>query len=340
VNRNCFALTCLLAVLIIGVLQSGTPLVMRKSPPGGDIVLFRAVVERVRAREPYYAAMRAELRARAYPTASIFNWRPPATFQLLARAPGAAHLLMVTLAVLSLALTVVVFRNSPPLITLTAVLLQLGGALLPAIPTDGLYLPETWAGIFLLLSALAYTVGAVGVAVSCVTAAVCARELALPYALVCCGVALYQRRMREVGYYTIGGCVFVAYYSAHAIAVTGHVQPGDMHHISSWIAFGGWQFVVRTVAMGGWFLVLPPWVAAVGAVVVLASLWGPADVRLKAMVLIYLVGFCVVGQSFNTYWGLMTGPSWALATVYGLMGLQRLIIGALSRTTGAPVGIA
>jgi hypothetical protein len=302
--------------------------------------LFRAVVERLRAREPYYAAMRAELRARAYPTASIFNWRPPATFQLLARAPGAAHFLMLTLAVLSLALTVVVFRNSPPLITLTAVLLQLGGALLPAIPTDGLYLPETWTGIFLLLSGLAYTLGAVGVAVSCVTAAVCARELALPYALVCCGAALYERRMREVGYYAIGGCVFVAYYSAHAIAVTDHIRPGDMHHTGSWIAFGGWQFVVRTVAMGGWFLLLPAWVAAIGAVLVLASLWGPADRRLKAMVLIYLLGFCVVGQSFNTYWGLMTGPSWALAAVYGLIGMQRLVTSARTHHPPAPMSAA
>jgi len=239
---------------------------------------------------------------------------------------------MIGFAAISMVLTVALFRNAPPLLTIAAVLLGLGGAVLPAIPSDGLYMPETWAGIFLLLSALAYSCGAVGVAVSCVTIALCARELALPYAVACCGIALYERRMKEVRYYAIGASVFAAYYCTHSIVASGHIQPGDMHHTSSWIALGGWQFVVRTVAMGGWFLLLPSWVAAIGAVLVLASLWGPADRRLKAMVLIYLLGFCVVGQSFNTYWGLMTGPSWALAMVYGTMGLQHLLKDAFGRT--------
>ncbi|MEO5897262.1 MAG: hypothetical protein ABIS06_16345 [Vicinamibacterales bacterium] len=336
-NRHRFALACLLALLLIGISQAQLPPPIRKTPPGGDIVLFRAVVERLRAGEPYYAAMRSELRSRAYPTASIFNWRPPATFLFLAKAPGAAHVAMVGLAAVAIALTVLVFRNAPPLLTIIAVLLQIGGVLLPAIPTDGLYMPETWTGIFILLSVLSYTLGAVRCAVCSAIAAICARELALPYVAACCGLALYERRTEELRWYAIGLCVFVAYYGIHAVMATSHTQAGDMAHTYSWIAFGGWQFVVQTVAMGGWFLMLAPWTAAVGAVVVLASLWGPADRHLKALVLIYLFGFCVVGQSFNTYWGLMTGPSWGLGIPYGLIGVHRLIKASIRALPGAPL---
>jgi hypothetical protein len=81
--------------------------------------------------------------------------------------------------------------------------------------------------------------------------------------------------------------------------------------------------------MGGWFLLLPLWAAAGGAVLILASLWSPADVRLKIVVVMYLAAFCVVGHSFNSYWGLMTGPTWGLAAVYGLGGLHRLTRDAL-----------
>jgi hypothetical protein len=235
------------------------------------------------------------------------------------------HLLMLVLAALAMALTILVFRNAPPLVTILAILLQIGGAVIPAIPTDGLYMPEAWAGIFLLLSVLGYTLGAMPFAVCCAVAAICARELALPYVFACLGLALYERRLDEVGWYALGLCVFAGYYGIHAVVAASHIQAGDMAHTSSWIAFGGWQFVVRTVGMGGWYLMLPWWMAAVGAVVVLASLWGPADRHLKTMVLMYLIGFCIVGQSFNTYWGLMTGPTWSLAMVYGLLGLSRLL---------------
>jgi hypothetical protein len=326
--------------MLLGLWQAHTPAVARKGPPRGDIVLFRAVVERVRAGQPYYPSMRTELQARSYPTASIFNWRPPATFVLLASNPRIAHILMGILACTAVVLTIGIFRNASPVLLGTAILLQLGAAVLPSIPSDGLYMPETWAGILLLLSISAYTLGARRSAVCFAVAALCAREIALPYVAASCALAAYERQTDELRWYAVGLGVFSVYYGAHVAMSAAHIQPGDMAHTGSWIAFGGWRFVVRTVNMGGWFLILPAWTAAIGAVLVLASVLGPADRHLKAMVITYMIGFAVVGQSFNDYWGLMTGPTWGLAIVYGVIGIGRLLGFARTEIYGvAPGGV-
>jgi hypothetical protein len=325
VIRSRVILVCLGLLLAIGLWYPPAPPPNPKTVPGGDIVLFRAVVERMRSGEPYYATMRDELRHRGYPTASIFNWRPPATFLLVAKIPDLVHVVMLALGVVAVVVTVRVFRNITAPARLAAIFLLIGSAALPFVPIDGLYLPELWAGMFLLLSVLAYSIGAVRLAVCCGIAAACARELAVPYVLIGLAMAAQQRRRQEVRWYVSGLAVFAAYYLMHAAIARTYIQPGDMAHTYSWVTFGGWPFVVTTFAMGGWHILLPRWTAAVGSVIVVASLWGPADRHLKLMVLTYLGLFCVIGQAFNNSWGLLTGPSWGLATAYGLLGLQRLV---------------
>lgn len=319
------ALACLSALLVFGLWQARLSPPPLPSPRDGDVALFRAVVDRVRSGAHYYEAMNIELRRLGYPTASVFNWRPPATFILLAQFEAAVHVLMVLLGATAIGFTAFTFRNSPPLLTISSVLLSAGAALLPTIPSDGLFLPETWAGTFLLLSVLTQFAGFTRVSVVCAITAACARELALPYVFASLGLAAYGKRHEEVRWYIIGLVVFAIYYGSHVYTASSYIRMGDLAHKSSWIAFGGWAFVVRTVGMGGWFLLLPLWTAAVGAVVVLAALWAPATGHLKMVVITYMLGFCIVGQPFNNYWGLMTGPTWGLAIAYGLRGLHRLI---------------
>ena len=164
--------------------------------------------------------------------------------------------------------------------------LVLGSAVLPFLPVDGLYLPELWAGIFLLLSVLAYSVGAIRLAVCCAVAAACARELAMPYVLVSLALAVRERRTQEIRWYAAGLAIFAAYYVAHVAVARTHIQPGDMSHTYSWVAFGGWPFVVSTTALGGWHILFPRWTGAIGAVLVVASLWSSADRHLKIMAVI------------------------------------------------------
>jgi hypothetical protein len=315
----------LAALLVIGVWVPPAPPPNPKTVPGGDIVLFRAVVDRMRAGEPYYATMRDELIHRGYPTASLFNWRPPITFILMARAPAAVHALMLGLGLVALAATVRVFRGQPHYAKVVAVFFVLGSAVLPFLPIDGLYLPELWAGILLLLSTLAYSLRAFRIAVCCAVAAVCARELAMPYVLVCMAIALYERRMRELRWYVAGLAIFAAYYVGHLAAARTYIHPGDMSHTYSWVSFGGWPFVVSLAAVGGWHILFPRWTGAIGAALVASSLWSKADRRVKIMAAVYPALFCVVGQPFNNSWGLLVGPAWGLASAYGVLGVLQLL---------------
>jgi hypothetical protein len=324
VTRSRLVLAGLSVLLVLGLWYARVPVIRPISQPKGDILLFQAVVERMRTGESYYAAMNAELRRWPYPTASVVNWRLPGTFLLVAHAPRFSHFLMLTLGAVGLAGSVLIFRNAPPALTIAAALIQLGAALLPGVPTDGLYMPETWSGVCLLLSILAYTFGWFRVAVCCAIAAACARELALPYSLFALGLAIHGKRGSEVRWYLAGLALFVIYYVTHALLVSRYILPDDYGY-TTWVIFNGWRFVVSTVGMGGWHLVLPLWTAAVSAVIIVASLWSPADIHLKVVVAMYMGLFCIVGHSFNSYWGLMTGPSWGLATVYGFMGLRRLV---------------
>jgi hypothetical protein len=314
----------LATLLVLGLWSSQHPVIRAVSRPKGDIVLFQAVVERMRAGDSYYAAMNTELRQRSYPTASIVNWRLPGTFLLVAHAPRLAHVIMLTLGAIGVAASVFVFRNAPAYLTIGAAIVQLGAALLPAIPTDGLYMAETWAGILILLSMLASMFGASRIAVCCAIAAAGARELALPYVFIALALAIYARRATEVRWYVGGLMALAAYCIIHAILASRDIQTGDYGY-TTWLIFNGWGFVVSTVGMGGWFLALPRWTAAIGAVLILASLWSAADLRLKLFVGFYVAAFCVAGHTFNSYWGLMTGPSWGLAIVYGVPGLRRLV---------------
>jgi hypothetical protein len=281
-------------------------------------------VERLRAGESYYPAMNAELRARSYPTASVVNWRLPATFLFVAYTPRVAHITMLALGAVGLALSVALFRNAPPTLTVTASIVMLGSALVPGIPIDLLLMPETWAGILVLLSVTSYSFGASAPAVCCAVAALCARELALPYVLCSAALALYAGRTHEVRWYVYGLGIFTAYYATHTWLASAYILPSDYGY-STWVTYNGWPFVVSVVGMGGWFLILPLWTAAVGAVVMAATLWSSADPHLKIAVAVYMIAFCIVGHSFNDYWGLMTGPAWGLAAVYGVGGLKHLL---------------
>ena len=336
--RSWLILLSLAGLLAVGLWVPPKPPPNPKTVPGGDIVLFTALVERLSSGAPYYETMREELRQRGYPTASIFNWRPPATLILMAKAPGVIHVVMCGLGILAFLGTVWLMKSRPVIVQIWAAVVTLGATVLPFLPISGLYLPELWAGLFLLLSVLAYSLGAVRAAVCAAVLAVCAREIAMPYVLVSLAIAIKERRMQEVRWYIAGLAVFALYYVAHVVVARQHIRPGDMAHTHSWIAFQGWPFVVSITAVGGWHMLLPRWTAAIGAVLMVASVWSPADRHVKIMAVTYAALFCVVGQAFNNSWGLLTGPSWGLATAYGVLGLQQLLRSATRAATPRRTG--
>src|SRR5258708_5422423 len=70
-----FLATGLFVAITFSPLKSGFADAPNRGP--GDIELYRAEVDRIHAGESYYDTIAAELRARGYPTRSVFNWRMP-----------------------------------------------------------------------------------------------------------------------------------------------------------------------------------------------------------------------------------------------------------------------
>src|SRR5262245_32230833 len=71
-----FAGTALFFVAItLSPLKSGFADAADRGP--GDVELYRAEVDRIRAGQSYYDAASHELVERGYPTRSVFNWRMP-----------------------------------------------------------------------------------------------------------------------------------------------------------------------------------------------------------------------------------------------------------------------
>ena len=283
-----------------------------------------AVIARVARGEPYYAALDGELRARGYPTGSVFNWRLPTLTVALARAPLLMWVLLGLLAVAVIAGTMALFFRSAPEIMLLALLMQIGasaGAFNPL----AFVLPECWAGVLIALSVLLYARGRFQAAAAAGIAALFVRELSAPYVAMCGALALRDRRHGEVAVWAVGGLAWCVFYYLHATAAAQFIQPADLAH-PSWVQFGGFRFILATIGFGGWLYLLPPWVAAVGGVLLLSSGWAPIRApHIKTTTYAYLAFFFAVGQPFNQSWGILTAPVWAIGYGLGGLGVMRLV---------------
>lgn len=84
-------------------------------------------------------------------------------------------------------------------------------------------------------------------------------------------------------------------------------------HRESWLRFGGAGFVISTVQMNAYLLLLPQWVTAVyftAALIGLAGWRTPLGTRIGLTACLFIVAFAVVGQNFNQYWGSLAAPLW------------------------------
>ena len=289
-----------------------------------DSALFGAVVSRVEAGTPYYQAMGTELRTRGYPSASIFNWRQPTLFVGLAIAPVFMRVMLIGLVAWALVGTAFLFSKARTEILLFAVTAEVGAAATALTPL-GILLPETWAGVCLAVSALAYARGQWRLGAGIALAGLFLRELLMPYVAVCLVLAVRRRRWREVAGWALGLSAWSVFFAMHAMDAMSAMQPGDVAH-PSWLQFGGFRFVLATVGFGGWLYLMPPWVAAIAVVLLAACAWAPTKAaHVKGAVVAYIAFFAVVGQPFNQGWGLLAAPAWAIGFGLGAQGLATLL---------------
>ena len=277
------------------------------------------MVSRIRAGEPYYVAVGTELRQRQYPTLSVFNWRTPFLFSVLARMPeGTARAVLIGLTLALVVLSMAVLARFQPPVLIASLLLELGAATAFAVP-QAVVISEAWAGVLVGLSLCAYLKGANRTGALLGLLALLVRELVAPWAVLCTALALRARRRSELYIWILGGFAYAFYFACHVFMVSSFHQPGDFAHQNSWLYGGGLPFILNTLRMNAFLLVSPLWVsAALLALLIAASASGATNVRLRLSIVIYLTCFAIAGQPFNYYWGLITVAIWPLAVPGGI----------------------
>jgi hypothetical protein len=294
---------------------AGSNLAERSTSGPGDVALYRAEVDRIHNGEGYYQAAATELIARNYPTRSVFNWRTPLPMWLLGKMPavelGKGLLGLLALALLLVAFEALAREENNALRRPVMCALLLTGPLLPTVLADLFVMPELWAGVLIGLSVCAYGIHRPGWGAAFGLAAVCFRELALPYCVVCAAMAWWQGRRSELAAWAFGLLCWLALFGLHCWYVTGLMSPDARAHPLGWIQFGGAGFVISTAQMNAYLLPLPQWVTAIYLVAAMVGMAGwntQSGTRIGLTTCLFVLAFAVVGQSFNQYWGLLIAP--------------------------------
>lgn len=321
------------AVLVVLLVMTGLCVAITLSPLGttrvgtdgggeGDIALYRAEVDRIRTGEGYYEAAAAELLGRGYPTRSVFNWRTPLPMWLIGKLPdpvlGQALLGLLALALIVLSFEVLAREQGHGIGRPVACALLLTGPLMPCVLGDLFVSPMLWAGVFIGLSICAYGLKRPGWGVVLGLLAVFFRELALPYCLLAAGIACWHGRRKELAGWAVGLAGWTLFFGLHWLQVAELTPPDARAHGESWVQFGGTAFVISTLQMNAYLLLLPQWITALyfaAAMLGFAGWHTALGKRIGLTACLFVVAFAVVGQDFNQYWGELIAPLFCLGVV-------------------------
>jgi hypothetical protein len=309
-----------------------------RSTGENDVAFYKAVVARVRAGQPYYDAAGAELRARSYPSRSVFNWRQPTYAWLLAglRSPWVASALLLCIA---LEVVVLVWRwlrgtawRRYAFVATALFAATMAGGLVP----DFVFLQESWAGALIALSVCAFGLERRRLGVAASLSALAFRELALLPCLVGLALAARERRGREVVAWLAGLGAYALLLSWHFVAAMRHIRPDDLSS-GGWLALGGAPFLLATSEWNSLFVAQPAGAIAVVLPFVLLVLGGlrePAGTRAALIVFGYLAVFSLAGHAFNEYWGAIYAP----LLTFGFIAAPASVRDLAGALRGVPVG--
>jgi hypothetical protein len=322
--RRPVAAALALILLVVG-LATGVQPAPRGGPPGDDSVLYRKVIEDVRAGQGYYAAAVREQRAGDYPVRPFVTVRTPILAEALARLPGppAPQIAAGVLALVVVAAWAVRLRGEAkrPLGAVLALLFLIGSATAAVYPHAYMQ-HELWSGLLLSLALAVYGPRSWPLSVALILAAAAVRELAAPVLGLMAVMALAEGRRKEALAWAGAIAVYAAGLAWHAYEVTRLTSAADAGS-SSWLALGGWPFVLLQMKWNALLLGLPAQVVALMAALVvlgLAGLRGPMEARVAATLIAFGLAFLVLGRVDNAYWGLLITPLWPVA----LIGVGRL----------------
>ena len=320
------AAVTLTVVAVVGLIAAwtGPSPIGTTSAARSDIAMYRAVIARLRAGEPYHSTIGSELRARGYASREVFNWRHPLHLTAVAAVSDAvARAVLIALAAAVGIAALAVTRSAGPRVWLPTAVLFSGIIAFSAAP-DLVVMSETWAGLLIGASIAAFAFSCTPLGLALALLALFMRELAAPFCVACTVVAIVRRRWNETAAWVAGATVYSLYYGWHLSQVWPLRRVDDIAHATSWLEGGGLPFVLATFEWSGWLFMLPAsWNTA--ALMLLAggivSRRCPRHVMAAAVA--YVLWFAVAGKPFDHYWGLVAAPAWALACSYGVDGIGR-----------------
>jgi hypothetical protein len=189
---------------------------------------------------------------------------------------------------------------------------------------------EVWAGVFIAVSVCAYQRGWTWIGFAAGLFALFYRELALPYVLVCLGLAAWYGRRREAVAWVVGLALFAAFLVVHAYQVQIRLTDRDVAIAKGWIRFGGVRFLLSTAQTNVFLMALPAWCTAIYlplAALGLLSALGKSESWSRVALTggVYLAAFSIAGNPFNFYWGFVHAPILALGFAHAPAALMALI---------------
>ena len=192
----------------------------------------------------------------------------------------------------------------------------LGGALLPCVLGELVVMSELWSGVLMALSAVWFGPKRDKSAVVAGIAALFFRELVAPYCVLCVLLAAGGRRYRELALWAAGLAAYAVYFGCTWPRSCRGSAPRDLAHSSGWLRFGGAGFLISTVQMNAYLLLLPQWVTALylaASLLACGRMEHAGRTRVALTIAGYAVAFSIVGHDFNQYWGSLTAPLFCLA---------------------------
>jgi len=194
---------------------------------------------------------------------------------------------------------------------------------------------DAWAGVLIVLAIAVRTERVWWPSVALGFAAVCFRELALPFLIVM--VVLSWPRRKEALAWCGAIVAFAGVYALHALAVQA-VQPPNPVPTTGWVQFGGWSFILASVRLGSILVVAPAVVTAVAVPLALFGwLFAARSLRAAPLTCVaFIACFIVVGRSDNGYWGFLYATLLLVGLAFAPRGLVASVRAAI-RTGSGPV---
>jgi hypothetical protein len=281
-----------------------------------DLKYYKEVVTRVHDGENYYDVANQRLRHWGFRVGSVFNWRLPTYAYVLGALPsvGWAQAALSAIGLAGLLLAVAADNRDVSFLAAGGTFLLQFGVFFWCLKEDCYLAQEVWAAMLILLSVGAAAFQCRALAVGAGLAALCFRELVLPYCLVAAGVAWWYGRRKEAIVWLAGIGLFFLYLGWHAAQVAARLTPedrADSRGISEWITFGGLTFNILTTRMNLFMLDAPGWLVFLYLATALIGLlgWrGEQGALVAFATMVYLAAFAVVGMPMNVNWGLMYAP--------------------------------